>query len=193
MSTRRLSSLYSGRQSAGFGHCGEPLIDCAATNLHAVSREDILQAITREMVPEPAHHHVRQLPGCGQPFVDRLCRLGSGYQFRFIVFFRAGIHGPAVDDHLEFGWDVIQLPALFPANQLQRMAVMRTDPFCLGQRVLDDFLLQAVGDQTLPVRLAFPPLLRLVFFQCLFDQLLQLTRLKQQWLVRIEPFTLLAL
>ncbi len=108
------------------------------------------------------------------------------------MFFRTGINRSAMDDHLEFCWDVIELFALFPPNLLHHLAIDWADDVRFGQGVFDDFLGQSVGDQSATMFLWCALRGLLFLLPDFLKQLLQVPDLEEQHLVGIDPFAFLS-
>src|SRR6056297_868354 len=102
--------LHSHRQRTGqLSQLDQPTTQRAATNLEPSSQEDIFEAIKRSVVAELREGDVRTESWTGQPFLDRLRRLGSDHNV--LLARTAGILHAVMLDHFDTSRDYFDLLA----------------------------------------------------------------------------------
>ena len=109
-----------------------------AVDLKTVPREDVLQAVQRQVIGVFAGDHIRQQPRTGHAFVDRLRRFfsqGDVGVFGVVLALLAGVLDLNVLDPLEAAGDIFDLPARFLADLRAGFAAAGTDLLSVGQVV----------------------------------------------------------
>ena len=109
-----------------------------AINLKAVSLEDVLQAVERQIIGVLGGHDIRQQARTGQALVDGLrgfVRHGDVGILGVLFALFAGVFEAHVLDPLEAAGDVLDLPACFLADSFPRLAAAWTGLLIVGKIV----------------------------------------------------------
>ena len=166
--------------------------------MHLLPREDVFQAVQRQVIPQLADYDVGQQARTGQALVDRLRWLGGHRDIRVVtlgITLRAGVLVPNVLEHLEAGREVFELLAHLGADPTTFIPTGWTNFLSILQIVLDLDALELLGQLLTTVRMTALHTTRhqrLAGF-CLNTRLIQrhlfYDLAKQQQLPRVEGFT----
>jgi len=167
--------------------------------MHMLPREDLFQAIERQVVVELADRDKGDQPRPGESLVDRLLRLRGGDNLRRVpcgIARLAGIFMADVPQHFEAGRQVFELLADLLADTATGLAAARTRLLFFAKVVFDLDPRQMLRQRAAAMRMTLPRAARLQRLACfLFNARLRQRQLidplaEEQQLSRIERFVL---